>query len=150
MATDYWENCPLHQTGQCPQELAIDKVSLVPQVLPPSEVEAARAICQRCGKRLGEKRKHRRTKRPLESVLFSGEGTPIQRNILDISAGGALVQPKERVQFREGERVRLEIYPPSPTSSKSAHAPISFSGLVKRVDVEKGRLAIVFLAEGDH
>ena len=150
MEKEYWDRCPFHASGQCPQELAINRVSLFPQLVAPLEVEAARAVCEKCGQRLGEERKHVRTKRPLAVALFKGDLPPIQGDIIDISQGGALVKLKHWVEFTEGERVRLEIYPPHLTSSDRPADARHVLGLVKRVEEKDGRLAVVFLEETDH
>jgi len=91
-----------------------------------------------------------RTKRPLEVALFNGGLPPIQGDIIDISQVGALVKLKHWVDFTEGERVRLEIYPPHLTSSDRPADARHVLGLVKRVEEKDGRLAVVFLEETDH
>jgi hypothetical protein len=147
MGREYWDGCPFHATGQCPQQLAIDRISLIPQLLPPLEIEAARTVCDKCGQRLGEKRKHARTKRPLEVTLSKGGLPPIQGDIVNISRGGALLKVREWGRFTAGEKVRVTIYPPHSSSSTTPAWGIRVLGLIKRVEAKERILAIEFLEE---
>jgi hypothetical protein len=149
MGREYWDGCPFHATGQCPQHLAIDRISLIPQLLSPVEIEAARTVCDKCGQRLGEKRKHARTKRPLEVTLSKGDLPPIQGDIVNISRGGALLKVRDWAQFTAGEEVRLTIYPPHSSSSATPTWGIRLLGLIKRVEAKERKLAIAFLEESD-
>jgi hypothetical protein len=148
MVESHWERCPFHESGQCPQEAVVDRLSLVPQFLSTREIEAATATCQGCEKRLGEKRKHRRTKRPLRGVVFKEHGATLKAEILDVSEGGALLELEEWVQFEQGEKASLEIHPTPVNPTGSSRPPIKIVGLVKRVEPEKRRLAMAFLDVG--
>ena len=150
MVQTYWERCPFHESGECPQEVLVDRLLLVPQFLSTLEREAARATCQSCEKRLAERRKHRRTRRFLPGILFKEGGAPFQAKILDVSEGGVLLELDGWVHFEQGEKAILEIHsaPANPTGSSGS--PIKVAGLVKRVEPEKRRLAMALLEEGDH
>jgi hypothetical protein len=149
MDTEHWDKCPFHATGDCPQQLAIDRISLIPNLVRPLEIDAARAVCQKCGRRLGEKRKHARTKRPLRATLSKGDLPPIQGDIINISRGGALVKVGDRVRFTVGERVRLEIHSRHLTVTKTPTEGIRLLGLIKRVEAKEQTLAIAFVEEND-
>jgi hypothetical protein len=149
MEKEHWAGCPFHATGDCPQQLSIDRVSLLPHLVPPLEIEAARAVCEKCGRRLGEKRKHARTKRPLHVTLSKGDLPPIQGDIINISRGGALVKVGDRVRFTVGERVRLEIHSRHLTVTKTPTEGIRLLGLIKRVEAKEQTLAIAFVEEND-
>jgi c-di-GMP-binding flagellar brake protein YcgR len=120
---------------------------LIPELVAPSEIEAARTVCEKCGLRLGEKRKHLRTKRPIEVTLSKGDLPPIQGEITDISQGGAFLKLREWVPFTVGEKVRLEIHPLH--SSKTPTEAIRLLGLITRVEAEERELAIAFPEERD-
>ncbi len=74
---EYLENCRYYEIGDCPQPEAIDRVFLIPQLLDPSEIEAAKQICQDCGKYLDQKRKYPRIRRPLQIIINSLGHVPI-------------------------------------------------------------------------
>jgi hypothetical protein len=145
MVQSYWERCPFHESGQCPQETIVDRLSLLPGFVSPREVEAATATCESCAKRLGERRKHRRTRRPFRCVVFKEQGTTLNAKILDVSEGGALLELEEWVHFERGEKARLEIHSDAANPSESSRLPIEVVGLVTRVEPEKRRLAMAFL-----
>ena len=149
MENEHWDRCPFHASGECPQQLAIDRIALIPHLVPPLETEAARTVCEKCGQRLGEKRKHVRTKRPLQVALSKGDLPPIQGDIINISLGGALLKVRDWGRFTAGEKVRLTIYPPHSSSSKTPTWGIRLLGLIKRVEAKEGKLAIEFLEEND-
>jgi hypothetical protein len=149
MEKEHWDGCPFHATGQCPQHLAIDRIALIPQLVPPSEIEAARTVCEKCGQRLGDKRKDVRTKRPLEVTLSQGDLPPIQGDIINISQGGALLKLRDWDRFTAGEMVRLEIYSPHSSSGRTPGEAIRFLGLVKRVEAKERTLAIAFVEKND-
>ena len=150
MVESHWERCPFHESGQCPQEAVVCKLLLVPQFLSTREIEAATATCQGCEKRLGEKRKHPRVRRPLRGVVFKEQGTTLQAKILDVSEGGALLELDGWIHFDQGEKASLEIQPTPMNQTGSSRPPIKVVGLVKRVEPEKRRLALAFLEEGGH
>jgi PilZ domain len=149
MGKEHWDGCSFHATRQCPQQLAIDRISLIPQLVPPLEIEGARTVCEKCGQRLGEKRKHVRTKRPLEVTLSKGDLPQIQGDIINISRGGALLKLRDWSRFTAGEKVRLTIYPPHSSSSKTPTWGIRLLGLIKRVEAKERKLAIEFLEGND-
>jgi len=148
MVQRHWERCPFHESGQCPQEAVVCKLLLVPQFLSKREIEAATVTCRGCEKRLGEKRKHRRTRRPFRGVLFKGQRTTLQAKILDVSEGGALLELEEWGHFEQGEKACLEIHPAPANPNGSSRPPIKVVGLVTRVEAEKRRLAMAFLDVG--
>jgi hypothetical protein len=146
----YWEKCPFHESGHCPQAAVVDRLLLVPQFLSRLERESAMATCQSCDKRSAERRKHHRTRRFLTAILFTEEGAPFHAKILDVSEGGALLELDGWGHFEQGERASLEIRPAPVNPTGSSRPPIKVVGLVKRVEPEKRRLAVAFLAEEDH
>jgi hypothetical protein len=149
MENEHWDGCPFHATGQCPQQLAIDRISLIPQFVTLVDLEAAIAVCKKCGLRLGEQRKHVRTKRPVQVALSKGDLPPIQGDIINISRGGALLKVRDWIRFTPGEKVRLEIYPPHLSLSKTPTKGIRLLGLIKRVEAKEQTLAIAFVEEND-
>jgi len=149
MENEHWDRCPFHASGECPQQLAIDRIALIPHLVPPLETEAARTVCEKCGQRLGEKRKHVRTKRPLQVALSKGGLPPIQGDIINISLGGALLKVRDWVRFTPGEKVRLEIHSPHLSLSKTPTKGIRLLGLIKRVEAQEQTLAIAFVEEND-
>jgi hypothetical protein len=147
MDTEHWDKCPFHATGDCPQQLAIDRISLIPNLVRPLEIDAARAVCQKCGRRLGEKRKHARTKRPLRATLSKGDLPPIQGDIINISRGGALLKVRDCLRFAPGERLRLEIHSPHSAVTRTPTEGIRLLGVVKRVEAKEQTLAVAFVEE---
>ena len=127
----------------------MDKLLLIPQLLTAAEIEVATATCQTCEKRLGEKRRHPRTRRPLKGALRKGAKTPIPVDIIDLSPGGALLKLKNWIEMKEGEEISLELYPPRITSTDGSPSPLRVSALVKRVETDRGHLAIAFLENND-
>jgi predicted DNA-binding antitoxin AbrB/MazE fold protein len=146
---NYWEACPFHESGRCPQQATVNRLLVVPQFLSAMEIETATTTCETCEKRLGDRRRHRRVRRSLSGVILSGEEVPTEVNILDLSEGGVLVRLKDRVRLREGEKVRLVIYFPRGTESRSSFELVRVDGLIKRNESAKWELAIAFLAEAD-
>jgi c-di-GMP-binding flagellar brake protein YcgR len=122
---------------------------LIPQLVAPSEIEAARTVCEKCGQRLGEKRKYGRTKRPLEVTLSKGDLPPIRGDLINISQDGALLKLRDWVPFTVGEEVRLEIHSLHSSSSKTPAEGIRLLGLIKRVEAKERELAMAFLEERD-
>jgi hypothetical protein len=149
MEKEYWNGCPFHASGRCPQQLAIDRISLIPQLVAPLEIEAARTGCEKCPHRLGDKRKHVRTKRPLEVILSKGDLPPIQGDIVNISRDGALVKVRDWGRFSAGDEVRLEIHSPHSSLGATPTKAIRLLGLIKRVEAKERKLAIEFLEENN-
>jgi len=149
MENEHWDSCPFHASGQWPEQLAIDRISLIPQFVTLSEIDAATRACKKCGQRLGEQRKHVRTKRPLEVTLSKGDLPSIQGDIINISQGGALLKLRDWTRFTVGEEVRLKIYPPHSSSSKTPAQAVWLFGLIKRVEAKERKLAVAFLEEND-
>jgi hypothetical protein len=149
MEKEHWNGCQFHAAGQCPQQRAIERISLIPQLLPPSEIEAARKACEKCGQRRGEKRKHARTKRPLPVVLSKDDLPPVQGDIINISRGGAILKVRDSVGYTPGEKVRLEIYSPHLSVSKTPTQAVQLLGSIKRVEAREQTLAITFVEEND-
>ena len=147
MVQSYWDRCPFHESGQCPQETVVDRLLLVPQFLSTREIEAATAMCQSCEKRLGEKRTHRRRRRFPTGVLFKEGGAPIRAKILDVSEGGALLE-LDWFHLEQDEEVTLEIHPTPANPIGPSRPPFKVVGLVKRVEPEKRRLAMAFVDGG--
>ena len=150
MENRYWGNCPYYENGDCPQPETIDRVFLFPQLLDPSEIEATKQICQDCGKYLDQKRKYPRIKRPLQIILRRGQKTVIEGDIVDISEGGALIRLHHWADFYKDEEVVLEIYPSHVDSKKVSSSALKLAALVKRIDTERKRLAIIFLSKIVH
>jgi hypothetical protein len=149
MGKNYWEACPFHESGRCPQQATVNRMLVVPQFLSATEIETATTTCETCEKRLGDKRRHRRVRRPLTGVLLTGEEVPTEVDILDLSDGGALIRLKDRLRLREGEKVRLVMYFPRETESRSSFELVRVGGLITRNEPAKWELAIAFLAEAD-
>jgi hypothetical protein len=150
MGKNYWEACPFHESGQCPQQATVNRLLVVPQFLSATESETATTTCETCEKRLGDRRRHRRVRRPLSGVLLTGEEVPpTEVDILDLSDGGVLIRLKDRVRLTEGEKVRLVIYFPRGTESRSSFELARVGGLIKRNEPAKWEMAIAFLAEAD-
>jgi len=146
MGDEYWVHCPYAQSDECPQSDAIVRVYLFPQLLDPADIDSIKQTCKTCGKYLDQKRKHPRIKRPLQIVLIKERQTAIKGNIVDVSEGGALIQLQTWADFKKDEKVLLEIYASLRTSDKSPHELTKVSGLIKRIEVERQQLAIVFLS----
>ena len=146
MGDEYWEDCPYAESDECPQSDAIVRVYLIPQLLDPADIDSIKQTCKTCGKYLDQKRKHPRIKRPLQIVLIKEQQTAIKGNLVDVSEGGALVQLQTWADFKKDEKVLLEIYPSRRISDKSSHELTKVSGLIKRIEVERQQLAIVFLS----
>jgi hypothetical protein len=102
-----------------------------------------------CGKRLGEKRRDARTKRPLQFALSKGDLPPIQGDIINVSRGGALLKVKDWIRFTPGEKVRLEIHSAHLSVSKTPTQGIRLLGLITRVEAKEQTLAIAFVEEND-
>ncbi|MFP3870160.1 MAG: PilZ domain-containing protein [Syntrophobacteria bacterium] len=149
MQNSYWENCPYYTSGKCPQPAAIDRAYLIPQLLAPSEVEAAKQICRACGKYLDDKRKYPRIARPLQVILLRDPGAPLEGDVVNISEGGVLVRLQSWADFDDDEKVVLEIYPQHLPSENTSPSALKLSAQVKRKDAQRKQLAIVFLGEID-
>jgi hypothetical protein len=150
MGKNYWEACPFHENGRCPQQAIVNRLLLVPQFLSAMEIETATTSCQACEKRLGERRRQRRVRRPLNGVLLTGEEVPAEVDILDLSDGGALIRLRDWVRLHEGEKVCLVIYFPPRTERRSSPKLVRVEGLIMRIEPAKWELAIAFLPEADH
>jgi len=148
MGDEYWVHCPYADSDECPQSDAIVRVSLIPQLLDPTDIDSIKKTCKTCGKYLDQKRKYPRITRPLQVVLTKKGQKAIKGNIVDLSEGGALIQLQTWADFKKDEKVLLEIYP-SPASDKSSHESTKVSGLIKRIEVEKRQLAIAFLSTAE-
>jgi hypothetical protein len=146
MGDEYWENCPYAESDECPQSDAISRVSLIPQLLDPADIDSIKQTCRTCGKYLDQKRKYPRIKRPLKIVVIRERQKAIKGNIVDLSEGGALIQLQTWADFKKDEKVLLEIYHSHPTSDNSSHELTKVSGLIKRIEAERRQLAIVFLS----
>jgi hypothetical protein len=145
MGDEYWVHCPYADSDECPQSDAIVRVSLIPQLLDPTDIDSIKQTCKTCGKYSDQKREYPRIKRPLQIVLTKEGQKAIKGNIVDLSEGGALIQLQTWADFKKDEKVLLEIYPSHPASDNSSHESTKVSGLIKRIEVEKRQLAIVFL-----
>jgi hypothetical protein len=145
MGDEYWVHCPYADSDECPQSGAIVRVSLIPQLLDPTDIDSIKHTCKTCGKYLDQKRKYPRIKRPLQIVLITEHQKAIKGNIVDLSEGGALIQLQKWADFKKDEKVLLEIYPSHPTLDKSSHELTKVSGLIKRIEPESKQLVMVFL-----
>jgi hypothetical protein len=149
MGDEYWVNCPYSDSNECPQFDAIVRVSLIPQLLAPTDIDSIKHTCKTCGKYLDQKRKYPRIKRPLKIVLTKEGQAAIKGNIVDLSDGGALIQLQTWADFKKDEKVLLEIYSSHPASDNSSHESTKVSGLIKRIKSEKRQLAIAFLSAAE-
>jgi len=149
MGDEYWVHCPYADSDECPQSDAIVRVSLIPQLLDPTDIDSIKHTCKTCGKYLDQKRKYPRIKRPLQIVLTKEGQKAIKGNIVDLSEGGALIQLQTWADFKKDEKVLLEIYPSHQASDNPSHESTKVSGLIKRIEVEKRQLAIAFLSAAE-
>jgi hypothetical protein len=150
MGKKYWEACPFHESGRCPQQAIVSRLLLVPQFLSAMEIATATTFCHTCEKRLGERRRERRVRRPLNGVLLTDEEGPAEVDILDLSDGGALVRLRDWVRLHEGEKVCLVIYFPCRAEGRSSPKLVRVEGLITRTAPAKWELAIAFVPEADH
>ena len=147
MKNEYWENCSYFENGECPQAEAVSRAYLIPQLLDPSEMGVIKKLCRTCGKYLNEKRKHPRVQRPFQINLQKGEGETIEGDIVNISEGGALIKLQSWADFHKNEEVILEIYPSRGASETVSTSRIRVSGVIGRIEDEKGQLAVIFSKE---
>ncbi len=111
----------------------------------------AATVCQTCEKRLGERRRHPRVKRPLNGVLLTltGEDPPAQVDILEVSESGALIRLKDWIRLHEGQEICLVVYAPCETARRSSPQPVRVVGLIKRIESARWELAIAFVQEAE-
>ena len=140
-----WEKCQYYSWGHCPHHRVIDRAYLIPQLLKPSQIQAARAICGDCHKYFDEKRKYQRTRRPFKIVVINQE--PLRRIegiIVDLSIKGARVKLDHWTDFDNNEDTQLQLYIEDKDSDEKKVDIISFFGKIKRLIKETRELAIVF------
>ena len=141
-----WEKCQYYSSGHCPKNQAIDKVYLIPQLLDPSEIEAARRICEHCEKCHDEKRKYQRIIRPFRVVVTNKEPKKnVEGTIIDVSINGALVRVDDWVNFAKDEMVDLQLYSTDKVSDPVKTNVIKLTGRIKRLTRDKQELAIMFI-----
>ena len=141
-----WEKCHHYSSGRCPENSIIDKAYLIPQLLKPSEIEAAYAICEKCENYHREKRKYRRIARSFRVVVSNKEPKQTSEGtIVDVSIKGALVKLDNWIHFNKDEIIKLKIYSKKVFSDKEKTYVINVCGQVKRVAKEKQELAILFV-----
>ncbi len=140
-----WEKCQYYSRGHCPHHRVIDRAYLIPQLLKPSQIQAARSICGDCDKYLAEKREYQRIRRPFKIVVINQE--PIRRSegvIVDLSIKGARVKLDHWSDFDNNEDTKLQLYIEDEDSDDKKVDIISFDGRVKRLTKETRELTIVF------
>ena len=143
-----WEGCPYYAEGECPQSSLVDKTYLIPHLLSSAEVEEVKAICEKCGLYLSEKRKNFRLKKPFRVVVTTGTGEDkIKGRIVNVSGFGALVTFKDWPDFVVDQEVEIEIYSRRKDSSDLDETVIKFAGEVKRIDTKDKQASVMLLEQ---
>ena len=143
-----WEGCPYYAEGECPHTSLVDRTYLIPHLLSSKEVEEVKAICEKCGLYLIEKRKYFRLKRPFRVVLTAGTGEDkFSGRIVNVSGVGALVTFKDWPDFVVDQKVDIEIYSRRQDSTDPDETVIKVTGEVKRIDAKDKQAAVMFLEE---
>lgn len=146
MKEPVWERCHYYSIGQCPEQPTIDKAYLIPQLLKPSQLEAAADTCDQCEYYHEEKRKYRRVTRSFKVIVSNKEPRKkTQGTIVDVSINGALIKLDNWSNFNKDETINLQLYADDVVVDKEKTNVINISGRIKRVRKEKHELAIVFL-----
>jgi len=143
-----WEKCHYFSSGRCPEQSAIDKAYLIPQLLELSEIEAATETCEQCEHYNEEKRKYRRVSRPFRVVVSNKEpNKSIEGNIVDVSMNGALIKLDNWMSFDKDETVNLQLQTNDEVENKVKSKTINLRGRVQRITREKQELAIIFVKD---
>ena len=146
MKEPVWERCHYYCSGQCPEQPTIDKAYLIPQLLEPSQLQAATETCNQCEYYHEEKRKYRRVTRSFKVVVSNKKPRKsTQGTIVDVSINGALIKLDNWTHYNKNETVNLQLYASDTVKDKKETNVINVSGRIKRVKKEKQELAIVFL-----
>jgi hypothetical protein len=148
MKEPVWERCHYYCSGQCPEQLTMDKAYLIPQLLKPSQIKAATDTCDQCEYYHEEKRKYRRVTRPFKVVVSNKEPRKnTQGTIVDVSIDGALIKLDNWISFNKNETVNLRFYTNDMVVDEEKINVINVCGRIKRVTKEKHELAIVFVKD---
>ena len=143
-----WEKCHYYSSGRCPENSTIDKAYLIPQLLKPSEIEAANDTCENCENYHEEKRKYRRVARPFRVVVSNKEPKQTtEGTIVDVSTKGALLKLDNWTHFNKNEIIKLKLYSKEIISDKERINVVNVFGQVKRVARDKQELAIIFIED---
>ena len=143
-----WEGCPYYAEGECPHTSLVDRIYLIPHLLSSTEVEEVKAICEKCGLYLSEKRKYFRLKRPFRVMVTAGAGEDQFRGrIVNVSGVGALVRFKDWPDFVVDQKVEIAIYSRQKDSTDLDKTVIKVTGEVKRIDAKDRQAAVMFLEE---
>jgi hypothetical protein len=143
-----WEGCPYYAEDECPHSSLVDRTYLVPHLLSSAEVEEVKAICEKCGLYLSEKRKYFRLKRPFRVVVAAGTGEDkFSGRIVNVSGVGALVTFKDWPDFAVDQKVEIEIYSRRKDPTELDETVIKVTGEVKRIDAKDKQAAVMFLEE---
>ena len=143
-----WEGCPYYAEGECPQTSLVDRIYLIPHLLSSTEVEEVKAICEKCGLYLSEKRKYFRLKRPFKVMVTAGAGEDqFSGRIVNVSGVGALVRFKDWPDFVVDQKVEIEIYSRRKDSTDLDKTVVKVTGEVKRIDAKDKQAAVMFLEE---
>jgi len=143
-----WEKCHYFSTRRCPEHATIDKAYLIPQLLKPSDIQAANDTCEQCEIYHKEKRKYHRVARPFRVVVSNKKPKRnIEGTIVDVSVKGALIKLDNWTHFNKEQMINLKLYYKKLISDKEEINVVNLSGKIKRVAKEKQELAIVFIED---
>ena len=148
MKEPVWERCHYYCSRQCPEQSAMDKAYLIPQLLKPSQLKAATDTCNQCEYYHEEKRKYRRVTRSFKVVVSNREPRKNTKGtIVDVSTNGALIKLDNWANFNKNETVNLQLYADDMVVDKERTNVINVCGRIKRVTKEKHELAIMFVKD---
>ncbi|MBW1982201.1 MAG: PilZ domain-containing protein [Deltaproteobacteria bacterium] len=147
MKKEHWDSCRSYEERRCRQLETIDRIMLIPQLLDPAELEAAKRTCDECREYLSEKRVHSRIKRLFTAVISIDQDTTVNGKVVNVSAGGALIETDSQTFVEAGDRIIVGIFVHASAFDPSAPPDVQLDCLVKRIDRQKNYLAVSFVSE---
>ncbi|UCF02479.1 MAG: PilZ domain-containing protein [Deltaproteobacteria bacterium] len=141
-----WEVCQYFFSDNCPNNVAVSRVLLIPQFLDQSEIGAIRQECESCEKRSNQRRTNLRIKRPFKVAITIPESNKSNRGtMVNVSATGALIELEDRSEIGVEEIVELHIESYVEVSGQLEETTFNQCCIVKRIENEKHRIAVIFI-----
>lgn len=141
-----WEVCQYFFSDNCPNNVAVSRVLLIPQFLDQSEIGGIRQECESCEKRSNQRRTNLRIKRPFKVAITIPESNKsIRGTMVNVSATGALIELEDRSEIGVEEIVELHIESYVEVSGQLEETTFNQCCIVKRIENEKHRIAVIFI-----
>ena len=131
----------------CEQSEASDEADLAAFMVAPPQSEATRKTSRDTIPYPYERRRHRRITRCCRVKVVTDNARIIDGNTVNISDGGALVSLSEWRDFREDDPIGIALFQNDSNGKRKPFAIAATLGVIRRVEKESRRIAVMFVQD---